>query len=113
MYKAKPFLDKDCLLSQYFSYIYSCIKYANLAWTSTHKTNLRKIHNHQKYALKIVYNNDRYYHIKEHFRSRNILNVYKLKKELGELVEKCKKEYEKEVKAICHFSMQKVSTRSN
>ena len=35
------------------------------------------------------------------------------KKELGELLEKCKKEYDKEVEAICHFSMQKVSTRSN
>ena len=36
------------------------------------------------------------------------------KKELGEeLVEKYKKEDDKEVKAICHFSMQKVSTRSN
>ena len=35
------------------------------------------------------------------------------KKELGELVEKYKKEGDKEVKAICHFSMQKVSTRSN
>ena len=34
-------------------------------------------------------------------------------KELGELVEKYKKEYDKEVKAICHFFMQKVSTRSN
>ena len=35
------------------------------------------------------------------------------KKELGELVEKYKKEYDKEVKTICHFPMQKVSTRSN
>ena len=35
------------------------------------------------------------------------------KKELGELVEKYKKECDKEVKAIRHFSMQKVSTRSN
>ena len=35
------------------------------------------------------------------------------KKELGELVEKYKKEYDKEVKAICHFSMQKVSSWSN
>ena len=35
------------------------------------------------------------------------------KKELGELVEKYKKEYDKEVKTICHFSMQKVSTWSN
>ena len=35
------------------------------------------------------------------------------KKELGEVVEKYKKEYDKEVKAIFHFSMQKMSTRSN
>ena len=33
------------------------------------------------------------------------------KKELGELVEKYKKGHDKEVKAICHFFMQKVSTR--
>ena len=33
------------------------------------------------------------------------------KKEPGELVEKYKKEDDKEVKAICNFSMQKVSTR--
>ena len=35
------------------------------------------------------------------------------RKELGELVEKCKKKDDKEVKAICHFSMPKVSARSN
>ena len=35
------------------------------------------------------------------------------KKELGELVETYKKEDDKEIKAVCHFSMQKVSTRSN
>ena len=31
MYKAKPFLDKDSLLSLYFSGIHSYINYANLA----------------------------------------------------------------------------------
>ena len=35
------------------------------------------------------------------------------KKELEELVEKYNKEDDKEVEAICHFSMQKVSTWSN
>ena len=44
MYKAKTFLDKDSLLSLYFSYIHSYINYANLAWASTHKTNLKKMH---------------------------------------------------------------------
>ena len=65
MYKAKSFLDKDSLLSLYFSYIHSYINYANLAWASTHKTNLEKIHSQQKHALRIVYNKDRYYHTKE------------------------------------------------
>ena len=60
MYKTKLFLDKDSLLSLYFSYIHSYINYANLAWASTHKTNLKKIHSQQKHALRIVYNNDRY-----------------------------------------------------
>ena len=36
MDKANPFLDKDSLLSLYFSYIHSYINYANLAWASTH-----------------------------------------------------------------------------
>ena len=35
------------------------------------------------------------------------------KKELGKLVEKYKKEDDREVKAICHFSIQKRSTQSN
>ena len=73
MYKAKPFLDKDSLLSLYFSYIHSYINYTNLAWVSTYKTNSKK-----KHALRIVYNKDRYYHTKELSRSCNTLNVYKL-----------------------------------
>ena len=78
MYKAKSFLDKDSLLSLYFSYIHSCINYANLAWASTHKTNLKNIHSQQKHALGIVHNKDRYYQTKKLFRSCNVLNVYKL-----------------------------------
>ena len=78
MYKAKPFLGKDYLLPLYFSYIHSYINYANLVWAITHKTNLKKIHSHHKHTLRIVYNKDRYHHIKEPFRSCNVLNVYKL-----------------------------------
>ena len=78
MHKTKPFLDKDSLLSLYFSYIHSYINYVNLVWASTHKTNLKKIHSQQKHALRIVYNKDRYYHTKELFSSCNVLNVYKL-----------------------------------
>ena len=76
------------------------MNYANLAWASTHKINLKKIHSQQKhplkkkfdhdrsylktvfdhdrYYLKTVFDHDRYYHTKELFRSGNVLNVYKL-----------------------------------
>ena len=50
MHKAKPFLHKDSLLSLYFSYINPNMNYANLAWASTHKTNLKRIYSHQKLA---------------------------------------------------------------
>ena len=72
IYKAKPFLDKDSLLSLYFSYIHSYINYANLAWATTHKTNLKKIHSQQKHTLRILYNKDRYHRPKELFRSCKI-----------------------------------------
>ena len=41
MYKAGPSLDKDSVLSLYFSYIHSYIYCVNLAWASTHTTNLK------------------------------------------------------------------------
>ena len=78
MFKAKPLLDKDSILSLYFSHIHSYINYANLAWASTHKTNSKKIHSQQKHSHRIVYNKERYCHRKELFRSCNVLNVYKL-----------------------------------
>ena len=78
MYKPQPFLDKDSLLSLYFSYIHSYINYPNLASTSTHKNNLKEILCQQKHALRIEDNNVRSYHTKELFSSCNVLNVYKL-----------------------------------
>ena len=81
LYKAKPFLDKDSPLSLCFSYIHSYINYVNLAWASTRKTNLKKIHSQQKHALRtrnMPYNRDRYYHTRELFSSFNVSNVYKL-----------------------------------
>ena len=60
MYKAKPFLDKDFLLSLCFSYIHSYINHTNLARASTHKTNLKKIDSQQEDALKIVHTKYKY-----------------------------------------------------
>ena len=78
MYKAKPFLDKDFPLSLYFSYIHSYINHTNLAWASTHKTNLKKIHSQQKHALQIVDTKYKYTTRKNFSDPCNALNVYKL-----------------------------------
>ena len=39
-YKAKSFLERNALLAFYYSYIQTCISYANIAWGS----NCRTIH---------------------------------------------------------------------
>ena len=78
MYKAKPFLDKDSLFRLQLSYIHSDINFANLAWESTHKTNLKKIRSQQKHALAILYNEDEYHYTKDLLTSCSVLNIYKL-----------------------------------
>ena len=42
LYKASKLINSKCLRSIYFSFIHSYINYANIAWASTNKTNLKK-----------------------------------------------------------------------
>ena len=46
--KSKQLLDTESLKSIYFSYIYSYLNYANIAWGSTSPTKVKKIHYLQK-----------------------------------------------------------------
>ena len=54
--KAKPFVNRQSLLSLYYSYIHSYIKYANVAWESTYLTNLKRLLSQQKHAMRIICN---------------------------------------------------------
>ena len=38
----------------YFSFIHSYLNYANIAWSSTNKSNLISLHCHQNYAIRII-----------------------------------------------------------
>ena len=78
LYKAKPFLTKECMLSLYYSYIHPYINYGNIAWASIYKTNLQKVHRLQKRAIRLVFNKNRFDHTRELFRSNNILNTYQV-----------------------------------
>ena len=54
LYKAGPFLERNVLLALYYSYIQTYINYANIAWGSTCRTNLKKINSQQKHAIRII-----------------------------------------------------------
>ena len=46
-FKTKPFLNKQSLLSLFYSYLHSYINYANVAWGSTYMTNFNKLSSQQ------------------------------------------------------------------
>lgn len=62
----------------YFSYTYTYITYANLAWASTNGPNLKKIDSQQKHAARITHNENRYTHARPLMKLSNILNVYQI-----------------------------------
>ena len=65
MYRAKPFLGKHSLLTLYYSYIHTCLYYANLSWASTNRTNIKKLLSQQKHAIRTVNNKTWFEHTKE------------------------------------------------
>ena len=60
MYRAKTFLDKESLLALHYSYIHSYLNYANLAWSSIYRTNLKKLQSRQKHAIGVVHNKKKF-----------------------------------------------------
>ena len=56
--KASKLINSKCLRSIYFSFIHSYVNYANIAWASTNKTNLKKLFGKQKQAARTIFNQD-------------------------------------------------------
>ena len=52
--------------------------YANLAWASTIRTNLKKIRSQQKHAIRIIFRKDKFSQTKELFVQNKALYVYQL-----------------------------------
>ena len=78
LYKARPFIERNALLALYYSYIQTYINYANIAWGSTCRTNLKKINSQQKHAIRIIFNKNKFAHTREIFKEQKILNIYQL-----------------------------------
>ena len=64
LYRASHYLDKKSLKNMYFSFTHNYINYCNIAWFSTTRTKLDKILKKQKYAVRIIYNKDKFTHSK-------------------------------------------------
>ena len=73
LYKARPFLERNALLALYYSCIQTYINYANIAWGSTCRTNLKK-----KHAICIIFIKNKFAHTREIFKEQKILNMYQL-----------------------------------
>ena len=58
-------------------YIHSCKNYGSASWGSTCKTNLKKVNSQQKHAVRIIFNESKFEHTSELFKSSKNLNVYK------------------------------------
>ena len=54
LYKTRPFLDRNTLLALYYSCIKTYINYANIAWGSYCKTNLKKANSQQKHGIRFI-----------------------------------------------------------
>ena len=78
LYKASKLINSKCLRSIYFSFIHSYINFANIAWASTNKTNLKKLFGKQKQAAPIIFNQDRFTHARPLLKTLNALNVYQI-----------------------------------
>ena len=78
LYKERDNVSKESLLSLYYAHIHTYVNYANLAWASTIRTNLKKIHSQQKHVFRIVFHKDKCSGTKELFVQNKDLNVYQL-----------------------------------
>ena len=78
LYKARFLLDEKCSKQLYFSFIYSYLNYANIAWASTHKSKLKGLLRKQKHASRIIYFKDKYTHAKPLMQKMKSLNIYQL-----------------------------------
>ena len=74
--KARPYLEKRCLLCLYHSYIHSYLNYANTRWCSTNRKYLTKLQCQHKHLIRIIFYKNKVAHTREYFKENNILNIY-------------------------------------
>ena len=85
------FLVKGLWNNCIFPFIHSYLNYAIIAWASTNKSNFISLYRHQKHAIRIIDNKDRFTHMKPLFKHANALTVYEINLfQILSLIFKCK-----------------------
>ena len=78
MYRSGNILSKRFKKQFYFLFIHSYLNYANIAWASTNKSNLISFYCHQKHAVEIINDKNRFEHTKPLFKHAKALTVYEI-----------------------------------
>ena len=78
LYKSRDVLSKQCLKQLYFSFIHNYVKNTNIAWESTSKSKLKRLHRCQKHAARVIYYKDRYTHASPLLNDLKALNGFQL-----------------------------------
>ena len=65
-------------LSTYHVFSHNYLNYANIAWSCTNKSNLISLYRHQKLAIRIIYDKDRFAHTKPRYKHVKALTVYEI-----------------------------------
>ncbi|MCA9346951.1 hypothetical protein KC960_05680, partial [Candidatus Saccharibacteria bacterium] len=76
--KARKYLNLKALKTLYFSFIHPYITYGNVAWASTFRTKLQKIHRLQKRDIRVMTHSSRITHSRPLMQEHSILNVYEV-----------------------------------
>ena len=75
MHKAKRYLNKEILMTLYYSFIYPYLHYCITVWGNTCQSYIDPLLKLQKRALRIIFNKTRYAHTYELFKNSKILTV--------------------------------------
>ena len=75
LYRARLIIPRKQLNQLYFSFVHSCLNYANIAWGSTQKTKLPTLYRQQKHTIRLLSFKDQFTHSRPFFKEIGALNM--------------------------------------
>ena len=76
--KARRYLNSSATRGLYFAFVHPYISFGNIAWGSTNRTKLEKIHKLQKRAVRVISYAEKTSHSRPIMKYHKILNIYEL-----------------------------------